>query len=57
MHLYFRNKEPKQGKLIGAVAWVWIPKNVSYKVASGTRLGSLAVVQSHNNVLVPPPGA
>ena len=42
------------GRFIGAVAWVWVPNNVSFKVARGTRLGSLAVVQSHNDVLVPP---
>ena len=41
------------GRFIGAVAWIWVPKNVSFKVARGTRLGSVAVLQSHNNVLVP----
>ena len=48
----FQPDRCEQGRFIGAVAWVWVPKNVSFKVACGTRLGSLAVLQSHNNVLV-----
>ena len=50
----FQPDRCEKGSFIGAVAWVWVPKNVSFKVARGTRLGSLAVVQSHNDVLVPP---
>ena len=50
---WFQTAKHKQRKCIGAVALVWIPKNVSFQVTCRTRLGSLAVVQSHNDVLGP----